>query len=209
MILAEPRVKECYLHLPRASTAEYWIEKFARTCYQSRPVADRSPDAFVRMLIRRGHLAMLEHIVFTAIIEADRGFTHELVRHRLASYAQESTRYCNYKKEKFGSQITVISPPGEMTDYQASLFNEAYAHSESTYLKLVKSGVVPEIARMVLPIGIKAEIVITANLREWLHILELRDDPDAHPIMRSLAAQLKDELLKLVPSLSEYWEQSS
>jgi thymidylate synthase ThyX len=130
------------------------------------------------------------------------GNSHELVRHRLASYAQESTRYCNYTKGKFGEEISVILQPGLNQDQQDA-WETAILDSEKHYFNLVKMGVKPEMARSVLPIGLKAEIVITTNLREWMWIFEMRSSKYAHPIIRKVSIEILDKFNDRLPSIYE------
>lgn len=203
MKVVKPHVKEIVFHVPEGYTIEGWIEKAGRTCYKSEDkITEESAPKFVRMIRKRGHHAMLEHAVISAVIVADRGLTHELVRHRLASYAQESTRYCNYGKGKFGQEITVVEQPG-MDAEQEQIWNWAMIESETRYMQLLKSGAHPQIARSVLPIGLKTEIVITANLREWMHIFKMRCDTPAHPIIRGVALEILNKLNERLPSLYE------
>ena len=143
---------------------------------------------------------------------SNRGFTHELVRHRLSSLAQESTRYCNYSKGKFNSELTYIDPDAMLemnvkdiekrAAYKAHLL-ETWLIAEQRYMELTEMGCPAEIAREGLPIGLKAEIVIGANVREWQHIFKLRCSPKAHPRMRELMIPLRDELRTLVPVIFE------
>ena len=203
MQVVKPHVKEIVFHVPEGYTIEGWIEKAGRTCYKSEDkITEESAPKFVRMIRKRGHHAMLEHAVISAVIVADRGLTHELVRHRLASYAQESTRYCNYGKGKFGGEITVVEQPG-MNEDQRGIWEEAMLDAEHSYLELLENKVHPQIARSVLPIGLKTEIVITANLREWMHIFKMRCDTPAHPIIRGVALDILNKLNERLPSLYE------
>jgi len=144
---------------------------------------------FVRMLIKRGHEAMIEHAVATFKFICDRGVTHELVRHRLASYAQESTRYCNYSKDKFDSEITVIRPP-ELTEQQWERRKKVLEHIELLYQEEVGEGVKPQIARGVLPISLKTEIICTANFRQWRTMMKLRTSKAAHPQIRQMMSSV-------------------
>jgi thymidylate synthase (FAD) len=177
------------------------IERAGRTCYKSEDlITDDSAGAFVKMLIGRDHMAMIEHFNITVKFIVNRGFTHEAVRHRLASFAQESTRYVNYSKDKSDNQITVIDQREIMREemrlnYKRTNFDVDFAcalvswrehmeRCENEYIYLIKCGFTPEMARGVLPIDLKAEIVMTANLREWRHIFDLRCANYAHPFMR-------------------------
>ena len=126
----------------------------------------------------------------------DRGVSHEIVRHRDASFAQESTRYCNYSKDKFGNEITVIKP--SFYEYVDNVFDktsydywiEAMEEAEKQYFNLLKLGSTPQEARSVLPNSLKTEIIMTARFKEWAHFFELRCDKAAHPQMRELAIPL-------------------
>lgn len=198
-----PRVEKIVFHIPEGYTMEEWIEEVGRTCYKSEnKITATSANKFIRMLYNRGHHAMLEHCVASVRFSTDRAMTHELVRHRLAAYAQESTRYCNYGKGKFDNQITVIAQPG-LEGEQLQVWNMAMAAAESSYLSMLELGVPAQIARSVLPIGIKSEIVITANLREWIHIFKMRCDTPAHPIIREMSLQVLDEFNKRLPAIYE------
>lgn len=199
MNIIKPYVKDVVFFEPDSGeNIEALIERIGRVCYQSSPGSSGSNSAneFIRMLQKNGHHAMLEFGYAVAFIIADRGFTHELVRHRLASFAQESTRWCNYSKGKFGETITVIEQPGlEKCDDPLSsykVWEDALRAAEHFYLELIRLGVPAQIARSVLPIGLKAEIVIGCNLREWKHIFTLRTKPNCHPIMKSVINEIED-----------------
>lgn len=180
------------------------IEQVARTCYKSEDkITEGSAEKMVATLIRRGHEAMLEHCSFTVKFIVDRGVSHELVRHRLASFAQESTRYCNYGKEGFGGEITVIEPlflAENTTGY--SLWYDACLNSESAYFGLLNFGCSPQEARSVLPNSLKTEVCMTANIREWRHFFKLRAADatgSAHPQMKEVTVPLLKELKTLIP----------
>ena len=177
------------------------IERVARTCYKSEDyIKEGSAERLVKSLIDRGHEAMLEHYSFSVKFVCDRGVSHEIVRHRVASFAQESTRYCNYSKDKFGNELTFIKPCfwGEYSHEYIS-WCEAMRDAEIKYFELLKLEVTPEQARSVLPNSIKTEIVMTSNLREWRHFLKLRTAQAAHPQMRELTIPLLKELKKKIP----------
>lgn len=163
------------------------IERAARTCYKSECSAE-GPGAFVRKLAQvRKHESVVEHASASIRFVCDRGVSHELVRHRLAAFSQESTRYCNYSNEKFGKELTFIRPCFWPTDSQAYYRWElACQQAEDHYLTLLKWGVSPQEARSVLPNSLKTELVMTCNLREWRHVLNLRCAKNAHPQMRQL-----------------------
>jgi len=170
--------------------------------YDECPECAERARTFAAMLIKRGHEAMIEHAVATFRFVCDRGVTHELVRHRLASFGQESTRYCNYGKDKFGSEITVIRPPG-LTDEQWERREDLFAQIEMLYLMETGERVKPQIARGILPISLKTEIVTTANFREWRHILKLRTAKPAHPQIRIMMRQVYDVFAKKWPVIVE------
>jgi thymidylate synthase (FAD) len=179
------------------------IERAARTCYKSEDkMTDDGESAkkIVKMLVEHGHDAMLEHSSLTVRFITDRGVSHELVRHRLAAYAQESTRYCSYDKGKFGGEITVVRPSNiERVSYAYSVWSVACRRAEEAYMELLDDGCKPQDARSVLPTSLKTEIVVTANYREWRHILALRTDKAAHPDIRALLTPLLAELQKRIP----------
>ena len=180
------------------------IESIARTCYKSQDSECIGDTAkFVDGLIRRGHLAMLEHGSISVRFVCDRCISHEIVRHRMASFAQESTRWCNYAKDRFGAEITFITPDLSDADdpEQARIhFDMAAKVCESCYMYLVnEQHVAPQRARRILPHALKTEIVVTANYREWMHILELRTKPDCDPQIRELMTGLLAEFREKLP----------
>ncbi len=181
------------------------IEECGRVCYKSEHrIAPGSAEPFVRSIIAHGHEAVLEHCSFTVRFICDRGVSHELVRHRLASFCQESTRYCNYVDERFGGFLTFIKPLffDEGTEAYEAWWC-AMRVAEVTYFQLLNVGCSPQQARAVLPNSIKTEVVMTANIREWRHILRLRCSSAAHPQMREIMLPLLDELCRRCPALFE------
>jgi len=179
------------------------IEQAGRTCYKSEDkITPESSVAFVRMLIKRGHHAMIEHGESIAVrFVCDRGISHEVVRHRLFSLAQESTRYCNYSEEKFDEQITVIDISPFCNSEVLDIWLEAVAASEVFYFRMIEAGAKAQIARSVLMNSLKTEIVVRGNPREWRHFFSLRADKAAHPQMRQLACPLLVEFRNSVPVL--------
>lgn len=193
------------------------IEKVGRTCYKSENlITEDSAEGFVRRLIQRGHEAMIEHAGVTLRFFNDRGISHEEVRHRIASFAQESTRYCNYSKDKFDGEVTYIdiergmeldgtvSKLDEKT--QLAIYHEwmkACLDAEEHYMKMLALGATPQIARSVLNNSTKTEICITMNFREWRHFITLRNDPAAHPQIREVAQQALDMLYGKYPVFFE------
>lgn len=186
-----------------ASKIYKMIERAGRTCYKSEDkITDDSAEKFVRGLIKRGHEAMIEHASMTVVFTTDRGVSHEIVRHRIASFAQESTRYCNYSGDKFDKEVTFIRPCffDEISEERAAkIIHEYEEHgcsgiyeqfsererqyidwyyacicSEESYFGMLKDGATPQEARSVLSNSLKTEIVVTMNMREWRHFLKLR-----------------------------------
>ena len=177
------------------------IEQAGRTCYKSEDrITAESAEAFVRMLIERGHESVLEHESITVRFVCDRGVSHEIVRHRIASYSQESTRYCNYSNDRFGSELTFIKPCffKEKRGAYCSWYN-SMDFAECAYFDMLDDGCTPQEARSVLPSSIKTEVVMTANLREWRHFLKLRTAKAAHPQMRELTVPLLHKLQERIP----------
>ncbi|APG24083.1 FAD-dependent thymidylate synthase [Syntrophotalea acetylenica] len=214
MILVTPSVE--VLHITERPL--HLIEAAGRTCYKSQahPITITTAGQFAQMLVRRGHESVLEHAHATLRIVCDRGVSHEIVRHRLASYSQESTRYCDYTR----GHVTFIIPPWvdvdpdvvDMTvpDADAGLallaqqpqdygWLLACSYAEQTYRSLRQDGWTPEQARTVLPNSLKTEIVMTANLRQWRHFFTLRTAPAAHPQMRELADLALAALREQIP----------
>lgn len=179
------------------------IEQAGRICYKSENlITEDSAKKFCENIIKRGHEAVLEHCSFTVKFIVDRGVSHEIVRHRVASYCQESTRYCNYSKDKFGNEITVIKPCfwSENSDLYRD-WKSAMRMAESHYFDLLTQGATPQEARSVLPNSLKTEIIMTANIREWRHFLKLRTSSAAHPQIREVAVPLLKELQEKIPIL--------
>lgn len=180
-----------------------FIEMVGRKCYKSEDkITDESAYKFVEMLIKRGHEAMIEHYNVSVLFVCDRGVSHEIVRHRIASYAQESTRYCNYSEGKFDEQITVIKPCFFNCNNENDHYYDwkiAMNQAEDRYIELVKNGAAPQEARSVLPSSLKTELVMTTNLREWRHFFKLRTAEGAHPQMREIAIPLLKEFKQLIP----------
>lgn len=191
------------------------IEKIGRVCYKSEDRITKDGESakkFVGMLIRNGHEAMIEHSTLSVKFTVDRGVSHELVRHRLASFAQESTRYCNYAKDKFGGECNFIDlQEGIILDKKCKNLSsediDAILHewflamkdAENHYLKMLDLGSTPQIARSVLPNSTKTEITITANYREWRNFFKLRVPATAHPQMREVTISLLEELKTKIP----------
>ena len=175
------------------------IEMAGRTCYKSESkITPDSSSTFVRNIILRGHESVLEHESITIRIICDRGISHELVRYRIASYSQESTRYCDYKGD-----IEFINPHPHISDEsdEYMIWIDAMQSAENAYVTLREVGVPPQLARNVLPNSLKTEIVVTMNLRSWRHFLILRTAKAAHPQMREIAGKIQELLRILLPAV--------
>ena len=181
------------------------IELCGRVCYKSENnISEDSAERFIRNIIKSGHESVIEHEKITVKIICDRGVSHEIVRHRIASYSQESTRYCNYSKDKFGNELTFIKP--FFWKENSELYNiwiEQMQNIEKNYIKLVSLGATPEQARSILPNSLKTEIVVTMNLREWRHFFRMRASKRAHPQMREVAMPLLIKMRELLPAVFE------
>ena len=177
------------------------IERYGRVCYKSENmINNQSANEFVERIIKSGHESVIEHEKITVKIVCDRGVSHEIVRHRIASYSQESTRYCNYSQDKFGRELTLIKPCfWDEGSYEYVMWLAVVKNIEETYNKLIDSGANPEQARSILPNSLKTEIVVTMNLREWRHFFRLRTAPEAHPQMREIAVPLFLKFKEMLP----------
>ena len=191
------------------------IERIGRVCYKSEDKITEDGESarkFIKMLINNHHEAMIEHSTLSVLFTVDRGVSHEMVRHRIASFAQESTRYVNYAKDKFGSEIAVIDiqegieRDSKMKNMDADNIGEIYVEwlnamkdAEKHYMAMIELGATPQIARSVLPNSTKTNITITANYREWRTFFKLRTAPDAHPQIRDVAIPLLNELKQRIP----------
>lgn len=180
------------------------IEYVARTCYKSEDqMTDISAVKMVERLINSKHEAMLEHCSLSVKFTVDRGVSHEIVRHRLASFAQESTRYCNYSKDKYGNEITVIKPcflDEDTENYR--IWKESCEAAEKAYFAMLDNDATPQEARSVLPNSLKTEICMTANLREWRHFFKLRaagETGKPHPQMLEVAVPLLADIKAEIP----------
>jgi thymidylate synthase (FAD) len=184
-----------------------FIEYAGRTAYKSEDkITKDSANEFIRNLIKRGHESVLEHFNISVKFITDRGVTHELVRHRLCAYTQESTRYCNYSKKG----MTFIKPVFWEENKERNIKRTNYDRwldlihdSENIYNSMIEDGATPQEARSILPNSLKTEIICTTNVREWRYILKLRTAKIAHPQMRALMIPLLDELKGLLPVLFE------
>ena len=193
------------------------LEECGRVSYKSEDkMTEDSAIRFLRNIIKRGHESVLEHFSFSVKFITDRGVSHEIVRHRLASYTQESTRYCNYSNDKFGNELTFIRPSffkgerkietgrkNEPVLNDRIMWESIMSFIESSYIRMTESGCKPEEVRSILPNSVKTEIVCTMNIREWRQFFKLRTDKAAHPQMRELVIPLLKDLQDRIPVLFE------
>ncbi|MCI9533006.1 MAG: FAD-dependent thymidylate synthase [Lachnospiraceae bacterium] len=176
------------------------IERAGRVCYKSEErITPDSAKAFIQNILKSGHESVIEHEKVSVRIICDRGVTHEIVRHRMASYSQESTRYCNYAKDKFGNELTFIKPCfWEEGSEEYQRWAQMMQKIEDTYNEMVAMGAKPQEARSILPNSLKTEIIVTMDLREWRHFFKLRTAERAHPQMREVAYMLLEEMKKRI-----------
>lgn len=189
MLIIEPQVLVPEIELSTEKLSK--IERYARICYKSEDkMADEYNEKFLSSIITRGHESVIEHEKITVMFIVDRGITHEIVRHRIGSYSQESTRYCNYSHNKFGQEITVIKPYYLKGHKAYDSWYESCETAEKSYFAMLEQGCSPQEARAVLPTCLKTEIAVTYNMREWRHFFTLRCSAAAHPQMREVAIPL-------------------
>ncbi len=184
------------------------LERIGRVCYKSEDkISEGSAEKFIGGIIKSGHESVIEHENITVKVTCDRGVTHEIVRHRLASYSQESTRYCNYSKDKFQNQISVIdiatgfhydlNDPADRKKYE--IWEEAMQSAEQYYFQMLEAGATPQEARSILPNSLKTELVMTMDIREWRHFLRLRHGEGAHPQIQEIAGMILDVFKRELP----------
>ena len=183
------------------------VERAGRVCYKSEgSIEDGSAERFIRNILKRGHESVIEHAGITVKVTCDRGVTHEIVRHRLASYSQESTRYCNYSKDKFENHIAngfSYDLNKEEDRQKYLLWQEAMESAEKYYFKMLELGARAEEARSILPNSLKTEIVMTMDLREWRHFICLRGSKAAHPQIREITRMILKEFQERYPLFFE------
>jgi len=160
------------------------VEQCGRTCYKSE--SKGNPGEFIKRIIKSGHESVLEHGSVTYRIVCDRATSHQIVRHRIASYSQMSQRYCRMDREKFGNQIAYIKPI-DLPEHLSLVLHSSVGVAESSYFNLLEQGVKPETARAVLPNCTVTELMMTANLRSWRHFLNTRLDKHAQADIRKVA----------------------
>lgn len=217
-----------FINPPTEKEAYSKIATAMRNCYRSDLTKDsetKDDEYFVDKAIRKNHLSVIEHESVAVNIICDRGVSHELVRHRLASYSQESTRYCNYSNGKFGKELTFIQPSWAtffikhghvlgQDDFKSCIYQNrvdlksmnivmmnSLAAAERAYFDLLGIGATPQEARAVLPNALATKIAMTCNMREWIHVFMLRCAEDAHPDMREVMIPLCKKMCKMYPAI--------
>ena len=179
------------------------IERIGRTCYKSEDkITDDSYLRFANMICHtKKHHSVLEHCSVSVRVICDRGISHEIVRHRIGSYSQESTRYCNYGKNKFGNEITVIWPEqlGDKDIVDERCWGATMEFLEGQYFTLLDRGWTPQEARGILPTELKTELIMTYNLRQWRHFFTERCSVAAHPQLRAITLPMLKEFQRLIP----------
>lgn len=192
MKIVEPGIK--ILSNEKREDVLKFIEKCGRVCYKSEDlITEDSAGRFVEMIVKRGHESVLEHFSFSVQFTCDRGVSHEIVRHRIASFSQESTRYVDYTKDKHGGELKFIEPEG-LNDDSYFTWKKGCEDSEKRYFEMREFGATPEQARAILPTSLATTLIMTANVREWRHFLKLRTSKAAHPDIRVLAQELLSQL---------------
>ena len=178
------------------------LEICGRVCYKSENlIKDESCDVFLSKILSSAHESVIEHHSITVKVVGSRSMSHQLVRHRIASYSQESQRYCNYTRDKFGDDLVFIKPRkyDSWNVNVQSWFDKSLIDAEETYSNLIKSGLQAQDAREVLPNACKTEVIVTMNLRSWRHLLKMRTDLHAQDQIRFLANELLDKFKQELP----------
>lgn len=195
-----------YINVPKIDGVALMknIEKAGRTCYKSEPKDENSYKQFIKSIVKRGHESVLEHEKVTIRFVADRGTMWDITRHRHASFSIESSRWCNYCNDKFGTEIKVIEPFFILDNKEAyNTWEESMKIAESSYIKLIDLGFGPDVARMCVPASLATEITMTCNIREWRHILKLRCERVVHPHVRQVMIPLLLYFKEIMPELFE------
>ena len=199
MILVQPKVEVESFDGKRIMRN---IERACRTCYRSEGAI--TEDSYKKLLtncISRNHESVLEHEKITVRLACDVGVYKDLTRHRIASFSIESTRYCNYSKDKFGNQLKVIQPIYFGSNKKAEIWSDCMNYIENCYNEMAALDAKPDELRMMLPHSTAAEVTMTANIREWRHIFSLRAQKAAHPAVRQLMIPLLLYFKEQMPEL--------
>ena len=181
------------------------LELCARNCYKSEDkITTDSAKTMIKKLLEMGHEAMIEHFAITVKLTTDVGAYKDLTRHRMASFAIESTRFCNYSKGKYGNELTFMRPSN--MEEGSEIYNIWYKTMEmieNSYMEMAAKGAKADQLRIMLPHSTKADVIMTANIREWRHIFKLRCAPAAHPSVQEIMLLLLKEFRKQIPIFFE------
>jgi thymidylate synthase (FAD) len=187
---------------------EFMIEMATRTAYKSEASYEASKSAAFldRIINQNHHHSVVEHASASFRIVCDRAISQEIERHRLFSFTQSSTRYCNYSKDKFDNGINVTPMLKGLNEHQIDRRLELYNLIEAVYLAEIAEGVAPQQARDNLPLCLQTELVMTGNFRNWLHFIELRSAKSAHPQIRPIAYKINNLLSEQAPNIFKHLE---
>ena len=178
------------------------IERACRTCYRSEgKITDDSYKNLIKNCINRGHESVLEHEKVTVRIYNDIGSYKDLTRHRFASFSVESTRYCSYDKDKYGNEISFMDPVYIEDEKVYEVWKKTMQDIENSYLEMKKLGATTDMCRNILPHSTAAEYTMTANIREWKHIFELRANNHVHPAIRQVMIPLLKYFKEQMPDI--------
>ena len=178
------------------------IERACRTCYRSEgKITEDSYKQLLKNCITRGHESVLEHEKVTVRIYNDVGSYKDLTRHRFASFSVESTRYCSYDKDKYGNEISFINPIYIEDKEVYEVWKKTMQEIENGYIQMKKLGATTDMCREVLPHSVAAEYTMTANIREWKHILSLRTTKHVHPYIRQVLIPLLKYFKEQMPDI--------
>lgn len=178
------------------------IERACRTCYRSEDkITEDSYKNLLKNCINRGHESVLEHEKISIRMTCDLGVYKDLTRHRIASFSIESTRYCNYGKDKFDNEMKFIKPCNIEDENNLATWKECMKHIETYYMLMSNNKAKPDELRLLLPHSIAAEVCMTANIREWKHILSLRANNHVHPSIQQLMIPLLLLFKKEMPEI--------
>lgn len=178
------------------------IERACRTCYRSEDkISEESYKNLLTNCLNRGHESVLEHEKITVRIYSDIGTYKDLTRHRFASFSVESTRYCSYNKDKYGNEIAVVNPVYMEDKEVFETWKKAIEDMEKAYMKMKELGASTDMCREILPHSTAAEYTMTANIREWKHIFELRANNHVHPAIRQVMIPLLKYFKEQMPDI--------
>lgn len=178
------------------------IERACRTCYRSEgKITEDSYKKLIKNCITSGHESVLEHEKVTVRIYSDIGSYKDLTRHRFASFSVESTRYCSYDKDKYGNEIAIMNPVYIEDKELYEVWKKTMEEMEKGYMEMKRLGASTDMCREVLPHSTAGEYTMTANIREWKHILKLRTNKRVHPSIRQVLIPLLKYFKEQMPEI--------